>query len=685
MDSIIKKSKPLLLSPFFLLLLFSALFFARPLLTGSGISPSDMIYIFDNYEYLAEEDYKPSNELLSDQTTQFEVWKDYAREELRAGRIPYEIPYQGGGAPLIGNDQSAVFFPTNIMYYVLPINLATTLGVILRLAFAAIGMFLFLRELKIQKWLSFIGGIAFAYVGFNVVWLNHPHANVSIFLPWLFWVTHMLTKSEINKKGYIKYGVILALLITLQFLGGHVETSFHICFATGLYFLFRLYKLYETKLPPKENFKELFKRGMIYFISIMVGLLFAMIQLWPFLDYLKDSYALYTRSSSHENPYGQPYAAIPTWFLPNIYGNPKDDIYTQFFPSVSLENGFELAPATTNFNESVQGYAGFIFILLAPFALLIKKRRKLSLFLVGTNVFILLMTLMVWPVFDLVTKLPLFDLSANHRLLLIFGMINIILGCIVIEGIIENRKRIVDRFKILNKKYLYILPGVLAVGGVVIIALSYPSLGLIDSSIGRFIEDRDFAEKAGVMVSYSLTYLGSFLILFSAALTLILLFLQEKISKKHFLMGLFVVVAIDIFLYAYEYNPTLDLNSRFPVTPGIEYLQENTDEEKILFVGFTMPPNIPTAYKLYDLRNYDAMQVKEHKKNFQEAFQPNGSWETIDYLPSIEGVKESNEKYGFDVKYIAVGRASELGDRASEHYGERVVYEGEDFIIVLVD
>ena len=86
----------------------------------------------------------------------------------------------------------------------------------------------------------------FAFSGFNIVWLLHPLTNVSIFLPWLFWFTYKLTTPDLAPDQRLeKLHLGLSLVVFLQFLGGHVETSFHICFATACYVMYRLASSHE--------------------------------------------------------------------------------------------------------------------------------------------------------------------------------------------------------------------------------------------------------------------------------------------------------------------------------------------------------------------------------------------------------------------------------------------------------
>ncbi|WKZ30855.1 MAG: hypothetical protein QY318_03330 [Candidatus Dojkabacteria bacterium] len=670
-------------SAFLLFMLVISVFFMQPILRGEAVSPSDMIYIYDNYSYLVEDDYVPSNELLSDQTLQFEPWKMYAREQIRQGKLPWENPYQADGAPLIGNDQSAVFFPTNIIFYLLEVNFASTLGVLIRLIFAAFGMYLLLTALKIKREFALLGGLIFAFAGFNIVWLSHPHSNVSIFLPWLLWVTHQLTELEISRRNRIKHSLLLTVLILLQFLGGHVETSFNICFVTGIYFMYRI--LAATSFR-KIQIKSLVRQSALYALPIFAGLLLASIQLVPFLSYLKESYVLESRSGVETNTYGQPPAAALTWFVPNIYGNPRDDIYTHAFPTLSLDKGFELTFAPlTNYNESVQGFAGLIFIIIAPLALLAKKYRSLVILLIALNIFILLMSLRIWPIFQLVTEIPPFDLAPNHRLLLLFGMNNIILGVIALQYIFRGE----GVFHRIPSNYRY--AGIVFFMGLLILCASLLvyvtesqllSIALVDQLM---IIGSDLRADAIAMVNYSMKQILISAILLISFLLVILLYSGGKLSRWHATAIIFIIFAIDIVSYAYNYNPSYDLNSRFPVTPGIQFLQENTTEERVLFIDTTLPPNIATQYKIHDLRSYDAMGEKQFTERFYEAYSPQGPWELIQYLPDMEVVASNNEKYDFNVKYIAIGTGSEMAEQFQEKYNHRIVFRGSDMLVALVE
>ena len=67
---------------------------------------------------------------------QFWPWHKLVKEALLQGEWPLWNPLLGNGAPLLANLQSAVFYPPNLIYLLMPVEQALTLSVILHLILA---------------------------------------------------------------------------------------------------------------------------------------------------------------------------------------------------------------------------------------------------------------------------------------------------------------------------------------------------------------------------------------------------------------------------------------------------------------------------------------------------------------------------------------------------------------------
>ena len=66
----------------------------------------------------------PWNPLMYDSIGQFYPWRSYAGASISHGSIPLWNPYQFCGAPFLANSQSAVLYPGNLLFYILPTKAA---------------------------------------------------------------------------------------------------------------------------------------------------------------------------------------------------------------------------------------------------------------------------------------------------------------------------------------------------------------------------------------------------------------------------------------------------------------------------------------------------------------------------------------------------------------------------------
>jgi hypothetical protein len=70
---------------------------------------------------------------------QFYPWREYAFDLLRQGQLPLWNPYNGAGAPLLANYQSALLYPLNWPGFFLPLAWAMSVTAVLHLFIAGWG------------------------------------------------------------------------------------------------------------------------------------------------------------------------------------------------------------------------------------------------------------------------------------------------------------------------------------------------------------------------------------------------------------------------------------------------------------------------------------------------------------------------------------------------------------------
>ncbi|MEO6487412.1 MAG: hypothetical protein ABIO78_05655, partial [Thermoanaerobaculia bacterium] len=78
--------------------------------------------------------------------TQIAPWTRIARDMVRAGEVPLWNRASASGAPLLANQQTAIYHPFTLLGLLLPLGKAFTLSACLRLFFVALFTFVLLRN-----------------------------------------------------------------------------------------------------------------------------------------------------------------------------------------------------------------------------------------------------------------------------------------------------------------------------------------------------------------------------------------------------------------------------------------------------------------------------------------------------------------------------------------------------------
>ena len=204
--------RKLVLHPLFILFLFNLIFFSKSLFLNLYISASDTLQRFPSFNL--GEFHKPLNSLLFDTVTQFQVWDYIYKQNLLNTAFPLWNNLNSNGVPFLANMQSALFFPLKIIYLLFPLPLGQNLFYFLKIYLIAFFTFLYLRQLKLNKFPSLIGAIAFAYCGFNITWLMWPQTNVIIFLPLFLYLLERLFNKSLSIRNYcLFYSISLSFAV----------------------------------------------------------------------------------------------------------------------------------------------------------------------------------------------------------------------------------------------------------------------------------------------------------------------------------------------------------------------------------------------------------------------------------------------------------------------------------------
>ena len=135
------------------ILLLALAWFAPVLLPGlthASLLPYDNLYAFAPWRSL-QPGLIPHNELLSDLVLENAVWKQHIVETLRQGDIPLWNPQVFTGIPFFAGGQASTLYPLNVLFYVLPLELAYGWFTALQVAIAGAAMYILGRVLRLRR------------------------------------------------------------------------------------------------------------------------------------------------------------------------------------------------------------------------------------------------------------------------------------------------------------------------------------------------------------------------------------------------------------------------------------------------------------------------------------------------------------------------------------------------------
>lgn len=265
---------------------------------GEALSQADYLLEAEPWRAVAPPGHVPGNPSLSDQTTQFVPWRLYTQRRLADGALPWWNPYSGAGEPFVANLQSGVFSPWMLAYLWGGWPFGLLVVAIGKTLLAAAGMALLLARLGVGPGAALLGAVAFAFCGFQVGWLGHPHSGVSAFLPMLLYLTEawMAPRARDARSPWL-VPTAFTVCVAAMMLSGHVETALHVSLAVALWALVRALQGADgsgdadggARAPSPPGRRVRLLAGML--AAALVGVLVAGIQYAPFSEYLLHSSA----------------------------------------------------------------------------------------------------------------------------------------------------------------------------------------------------------------------------------------------------------------------------------------------------------------------------------------------------------------------------------------------------------
>ncbi len=630
--------------PILLLLLLVLVFFWKVVFLNQIALPADFVvgtyYPWLDYKWGYGVGVPVKNPITTDVVSFSYPMRTLAVDLLKKGELPLWNQYILAGVPLLANFQSAPFTLTNIYFFLFDTLAAWNFQVISQHALAAIFMYILLRHWRISKIGSVIGGIIYAFSGFNLIWSQwNAHTLAAAYIPLLIFLVDKFIKA----KGNI-YGVLISLVIALQILAGYPQIVFYTLIALLLYWFLVTIKI-------KVNIKK----SLLLLIFVLLGIGLTSFQILPARELLSLS-----QRAIEPHPFEWaflPLEKIITFIAPDFFGNHATKNYW--------------GPQDYTSNTGFVGVVGLTLSIFAYYLFKKNKKVKYAVLLLVTSLFLSFAT----PISIFLWKSGFFGFQAAsaHRGLILFNLAISILAAFGLEIFLKRRK-----IKLLP----ILIPGLLLFGFglyallMYVLGNNYPDLysSFIKGIPAFKVSLRNLIFPLGIFVIITAIYVGKRFL---------------KINEKVIIVAILLITIFELFRFGWKFTPFSPKHIVYPQTPVLNFL---TEQEEIFRVygGRVIPVNMLMPYLIDRLEGYDAVYPYNIAKfvaivnSANLNADPQGRYATVDNLDS-HLLDLTNVKYVLLRKFNDQGKPDELGSIPDSVDTQRYQPVFEDKTVVILE
>lgn len=420
---------------------------------------------------------------------------------IRSGSLPLWNPYIFCGLPLHGAAQAGLLFPLNWFYVISSPRLATNLMMITTYMLAAVGAYLYSRRAGADIPGAIATSLIWQWSAFMVEQIGHTNIlHTAAMLPWLLWAVDGYLATGARKRG-----ILFAGLLALQVFAGHQQTLVYSLLLVAAY----AFVISRQSRQTRPRFSSVA-------ILIVAGLALAAVQILPTFELLRNSLRA-TTTYEFFAAFSMPRRFLRTFLAPYVLGGGNGLL----FRAPYFERPF--------FGEYA-AYVGILALMLSAAALILWRDRRtkfwglvfiVALFLAAGH----FMPFHLYKLLYYVPVLNLFRSPARHLMEVQFA-----LAVLAGRGLTAIRA----------SKKSALLP--VTVIGVTVFLLTCLTVTWWRSAAFHLSRD--------VPVSL-LRAPELFLPIFVSALSAISLWIFVRSKSRPALIGLFIVLTFDLFLYGY--------------------------------------------------------------------------------------------------------------------------------------
>jgi hypothetical protein len=485
--------------------------------------------------------------------------------------VPLWNPYQFCGTPFAANAQSALFYPLNLIFWLLPLPFGFGFSAALHIFLAGVFMFAFLRARALSRSAATFGAVSFSFCGLFVCWTELPTViDAATWLPLGLYFVEMWAQ-----RGLLTHAAGAGCCLALAVLAGHPQVAFYVALCIAGYFLWRCR---DRGLPAAA-------KAAAVTAAFAAGL--AAVQILPTLEFLRHSHRVSLPGLAGLREYlrfAAPWQRLITLTLPDFFGNPSVGNYW----------------GQGNYAEYV-AYAGVLPLALAPLA---RGKGVLFFFLLAAGSLLIAFGTPLNAV--LFFGIPGFRGSGGPARMLFLYMTSLsVLGATALDLLLQRL-----RVGATAASFFVVISLTAAVG--IAVWRSYPGT----AALPAFAVLAPSTLNILVMV---VVLAGAFLAVVAAS--------RWKASRDALAAVFIALLAFDLFTFGAGYNPISSASQVYPRTAATDFLLSR-GHVRVLplsrkwslrdFPQAVLPPNSATVYGLLDAQGYDSIYLARYRSFLAE-------------------------------------------------------------------
>ena len=539
------------------LVLLPLCFTGRALLTGGVYSPITSAYADPPFAAAREAvglD-EPQRGRLYDLYGQIVPWHAAVRHAWSQGEWPLRNPFVLCGDLLAGTAQPAPFYPPNLLSLLLPLPLALTFLATFHFFLAALGGYLFARDLDCRPRAAIFAAAGWMAMNGTVFWIGWPIGAVMPMLPLV-----LLGARRLAREPGARSCLLLTAVLGAGALAGHPETSGHHLVIGGLY------GLWEAARRPRSAWPLILGWGAAA-AGLTIGL--SAIAVLPIADALPQTAEWHLRKAMTPRGAG---SLREVWLrlLPNLV------------PFVHGLGDHRVPGLPPFIGVAAGAYAGSLLAVPALYGLA-RSAWPGRWLLAAFGLFGLAAWVRLPGFYEALGRIPPFDTSINHRLIALTGLALAVLAALGVEAWCRRGRP----------------PGLGRLAAVVL-ALLIALLAALWPTM-----------RAGGLEPEFLLARSALYLLPVAAVLPFLLARRLRPWALAALLGLLLVQRVGEVGGSY---PTARLGMFYPPIPPLDSPRLQEGISRVVGVGHTLMPNQGVHYGLEDPRGYQAL----HHRRFAE-------------------------------------------------------------------